>query len=66
MCDEAVCIGPRSLAFIPDRFKTEGLCVKAVKRDPYAHDCVPNNLAQKNMKRGNTQQPRPSSIFSCP
>ena len=49
MCDEAVWIGPRSLASIPDRFKTEGLCIKAVKRDPYVHDCVPNNLTQKNM-----------------
>ena len=49
MCDEAVWIGPRSLAFVPDRFNTEGLCIKAIKRDPYAHDCVPNNLAQKNM-----------------
>ena len=49
MRDEAVWIGPRSLAFVPDRFNTEGLFIKAVKRDPYAHDCVPNNLAQKNM-----------------
>ena len=41
MCDEAVWIEPRSLSFVPDRFKTEGVCIKAVRRNPYALDYVP-------------------------
>ena len=44
MCDEAAWIEPRSLSFVPRRFKTEGLCIKTVRKDPYALDCVPENL----------------------
>ena len=34
MCEEAVWIEPRSLAFVTNRFKTEGLCIKPVRRNP--------------------------------
>ena len=34
MCDEAVWIKPGSLSFIPSHFKTEGICIKTVGRDP--------------------------------
>ena len=44
MCEEAVWIEPRSLAFVPSHFKTEGLFIKAVRRDPYALDCVADDL----------------------
>ena len=38
--DDAV--RPRSLAFVPDCLKTEGLCIKAVRRNPYALRIVPD------------------------
>ena len=44
MCEEAVWIEPRSLAFVPDRLKTEDLCIKAVRRNPYVLDYVPDYL----------------------
>ena len=44
MCEEAVWIESRSLAFVTNRFKTEGLCIKPVRRNPCALDCVPDNL----------------------
>ena len=44
MCEEAVWTKPSSLAFVPDRFKTEGLCIRAARRDPYALDCVPDRM----------------------
>ena len=44
MCEEAVQIEPRSLAFVPSHFKTEGLFIKAVRRDTYALDCVQDDL----------------------
>ena len=34
MCDEAVWIKPGSLSFIPSHFKTEGIFIKTVRRDP--------------------------------
>ena len=33
MCDEAVGIEPRSLAFIPDHLKIQGMCNEAVGRN---------------------------------
>ena len=47
MCEEAVWIEPRSLAFVPSHFKTESLFIKAVRKDPYALDCVPDDLKTK-------------------
>ena len=41
MSNEAVHIESRSLAFIPDRFKTQEMCIKAVEIDPYTLKYVP-------------------------
>ena len=30
LCNEAMCIDPRSLAFIPDCFRRQGMCNEAV------------------------------------
>ena len=32
MCNEAVRINPISLAYVPDRFKTQGICEKATEK----------------------------------
>ena len=34
MCDEAVCMGPRSLEFVPNHFKTKEMRNEAVVADP--------------------------------
>ena len=48
--EEVVWIELHSLSLVPDCFKAEGLCIKTVRRDPYALDCVSDNLkTQKNM-----------------
>ena len=39
MCEEAVWIKPRLLAFVPDRLNTEGLCIKAVRKNAYTRQC---------------------------
>ena len=44
MCNEAVDIEPRSLAFGPGHFKTQEICNEAVTRDPCALDYVPDRL----------------------
>ena len=50
MCDKAVRIEPRSFSFIPNRFKLDGLCIKAARKNAYALDCMSDNLKmQKNM-----------------
>ena len=41
MSNEVVHTEPRSLAFIPDHFKTQGMCNKAVEADPYTLKFVP-------------------------
>ena len=38
MCNEAVRIEPRSLAFVPDQLKTEEMCKEAVCREQYILD----------------------------
>ena len=35
MCNEAVSIEPRSLAYVPDRFKTQKMCDEAVDVNPF-------------------------------
>ena len=35
MCNKAVCMERYSLAFVPDHFKTEGMCLGAVRKNPY-------------------------------
>ena len=44
MCDEAVRIEPRSLAYVHDRLKTENICNEAVQKDTYTLDDVPDHL----------------------
>ena len=44
MCDEAIRIEPRSLAFIPDHFKTQEMCNEAVEEDPCTLEFVPGHL----------------------
>ena len=43
-CNKEVRRKPRSLAFIPDHFKTEEMCNKAVEADPYTLKFVPVHL----------------------
>ena len=49
MCDKAVGIEPRSLAFVPDRLKTEYMCNEAVVRDAYILDNVPNHYMMQKI-----------------
>ena len=41
MCNEVIHTEPRSLAFIPDHFKTQSMCDEAVEADPYMLKFVP-------------------------
>ena len=65
MCEEAVWIEPRSLAFAPGCLKTKYVCIKAVRRNPYALGCVPYNL---NIQKicNEAMRENPAVIFSCP
>ena len=49
MFDEAVGIKLRSLAFVPDRFKTENMCNEAVGRNAYALDNFPNYIMMQKI-----------------
>ena len=49
MCNEVVHIEPRSLAFIPDHFKTQAMCNEAVEADPYTLKFVPLHLRTHEM-----------------
>ena len=49
MCDEAVRIELKSLSFIPDHFKSDGLCIKAVSKNAYALDCMADNLKMQKI-----------------
>ena len=44
MCNEAVCIDPYSLAFVPDHLKTQKMCDKAIEIDPLTLWHGPENL----------------------
>ena len=44
MCDKVVCIEPRSLAFVPIRFKIEDTCIGAVGNDAYILGFVPDHF----------------------
>ena len=49
MCKEALWVESCYLAFVPNHFKTKDLCIKAVRRDPYALDCMPDNLKMQKI-----------------
>ena len=63
MCEEAVWIEPRSLAFVPDRLKTEGLCIKAVRKNAYTLDCV--NLKTQKICNEAIHE-KPATFFLVP
>ena len=66
MCEEAVWMEPRSLAFLPGRLKIEGLCITSFRKNAYALDCIPDNLkTQKICNEAIHENPAPSGIFSC-
>ena len=46
---EAVRIEPRSLIYVPDCLKTQGICKEAVARSPYALGYVPDHLKMQEM-----------------
>ena len=57
--DEAVHIGPNSLALVPDALKTERICNEVVCREPWALKFVPENLQTQEMcKRVVEENPR--------
>ena len=47
--DEAVARNPYKLKFVPDYFKTQGMCTKALEEDPLSLQYVPNHLKTKEM-----------------
>ena len=49
MCNEVVHIEPRSLTFIPDQFKTQEICDKAVEVEQYMLKVVPVHLRMGEM-----------------
>ena len=49
MCHEAVRIESRSLAFIPDHFKTQAMCNEAVEQNLYTLKFVPDQLKTQEM-----------------
>ena len=48
-CNKEVLKKPRSLAFIPDIFKTQEMCIKALEVDPWLFKYVPDNLKTQKM-----------------
>ena len=55
---------PRSLAYVPDRFKIQEMCNEAVGRDAYTLDNVPAYIMTQ--KICNAQKPRGSKICTRP
>ena len=49
MCDEAVRIGPLSLAYVPDRFKTKEMCNKIMRKNPAAFNRIPEIVKTQEM-----------------
>ena len=49
MYDEAVRRKPRSLVFVPDHFKTEGMCEGAVEKNQYTLRDVPLHFRTQEM-----------------
>ena len=41
-CNKAVNIYPSAIQFVPDRYKTQKMCVKAVDTCPFISDSVPD------------------------
>ena len=62
MCDEAVRIEPRSLAYVHDRLKTENICNEAVQKDTYTLDDVPDHLKIQKI-RDEAMRENPAAFF---
>ena len=56
MCNEVVHIEPRTLAFIPDHFKTQKKCNEAVEVDPCTLKFVPVHLRTCEMRKRATEK----------
>ena len=41
---------PYTLRFVPDHFKTQDMCDKAVRTDPGSLECVPNHFNSRNVR----------------
>ena len=56
MCSSTVCRKPRTMMFVPDHFKTQEMCERAVKDDPSFLQFVPDwfvTLQQIDIWHGN-------------
>ena len=49
MCDRAVDMGPYSLAYVPDHFKTKEICERAVEKFPRALEFVSDHFKTQMM-----------------
>ena len=49
MCSKAVLKEQRSLAFVPDQYKNQGMCDKVVKKDPWLLEKVSDNFKTQEM-----------------
>ena len=66
MCDEAVRIEPRSLAYVPNSFKTEDMCNKAEGRDTHTLDNVSDYIMTQKICNEAIRENQPNCNFSCP
>ena len=56
---------PRSLGFVPDHLKTQGMCNEAVRRKPYTLWHVPDHLIMQEMCE-EAMRIRPAAFFLIP
>ena len=42
MCEEVIHVRPKDFFLIPDHFKTQEMCIRAVKEDPWQLKDVPD------------------------
>ena len=49
MCNKIMCTTSKAFHRIPDRFKTQGMCKKAVEVDPWQLEDVPDHFKTQNM-----------------
>ena len=49
MCNQAICNKPAVFFLVPDRFKTQELCIKALEVDPWQLNNIPDYLKTQKM-----------------
>ena len=49
MCGEAVSNNPAAFFLVPDRFKTQDMCIKTLEVDPWSLYDIPDNLKRQEM-----------------